>query len=272
MDSRKRLLSYAAISTADGSLVLRFAGAGQIQRSPLFFLAALFVGPAVLGFILGLNIQKDLVRSALRRLGPFTVHPVPAAWDWKLAEPAEEQWVFVTLKVGREYTGFSGKDSFASSNPDERDLVIQWFYDNDDNGYWTAPGTKSVPIAASEISTVEFLPYASEEGGNDQIQFKGETDPEWIPTQGRSRFAQLSSQQHTGPAQQRSKERHAFRFSFKTCRFARIRRRAKKDPPSQIELIPGGSRPFPPACCCIICLFPALVRVASVRALHEQLP
>jgi len=166
IDTRERLLSYVAISVVYGALVLRFVGPEQILHSTLIFLTALFVGPVILGLILGLNIQKDFVRSFLNRLGLFTVHPAPAAWDWKFAGSVDEQWVLATLKDGREFAGLFGNESFASSNTDERDLYIQWIYDRDENGNWTAPGPKGVLIAANEISTVEFLPYASEEGGN----------------------------------------------------------------------------------------------------------
>ena len=162
-DPRERLLSYVTISVVHGSLALRFFGPDQILYSIWVYFVVLFGSPVILGVILGVNVQKDIFRRVLTRFGLFTVHPVPTAWDWKFSGSMKEQWVLVTLKNGITFAGLFGRDSFAASNSEERDLYVQWIYDINDDGTWAVPGKKGVLITASAVSTIEFWEYAPEE-------------------------------------------------------------------------------------------------------------
>ena len=131
-----------------------------------------FVGPAAVGLLLGLNIQKNFVRRVLRRGGINLVHTIPTAWDWKFSNLASEQWVLVTLTDGTRFAGFFGSDSFASSSDlGERDLYIQETYDVDENDKWSrhnSDGNSGVLIAYGNIRTIEFWPFGSQEAGNVQ--------------------------------------------------------------------------------------------------------
>jgi len=111
-DARERLLSYLSISIIYGSLVLRLVGPNLILNSTSVFLLALIGGPVLLGLILGVNVQNDIFRRLLGKLGLFTVHPVLTAWDWKFAGSMKEQWVLVTLKNGVSFAGLYGRESF----------------------------------------------------------------------------------------------------------------------------------------------------------------
>ena len=166
-DNIDRFLSYVTISMIYGTLVLRFVDATLYQESTWVFLLVLFGGPVCLGLLLGINIQRDLLRRSLNRLGLFPLHPSPTAWDWKFSRQ-DEQWVLVTLKNGDTISGFYGKESFSASNPDERDLYIHWIYDTDETGTSSSPQEKGVYISAGEISTIEFWPYSNSEESNGQ--------------------------------------------------------------------------------------------------------
>jgi hypothetical protein len=157
----ERFLAYVTVSVIYGTLVLRFVDVTLIQTSVWVYLAVVFGGPLVLGLILGINIQQDLSRRFLSRIGLSTVHPVPTAWDWKFNRGTEE-WVLVTLKNGTRFAGFYGPLSFTASILDERDMYIQWVYEIGDDGIWSPAGEQGVLITAGEISTIEFWPYRSE--------------------------------------------------------------------------------------------------------------
>ena len=166
------LLSYLTVSVVYYALALPFVGFVLSIQKPgyekaLAWFALAFVGPAVLGMLLGINIQKDLFRRVLQRCGLNPVHVMPTAWDWKFGG-MKEQWVLVTLKDGTRFAGFCGQDSFMSSDPTERDIYIQQIYDLDDNNNWSSPGDKGVFIAPGEIRTVEFWPYNPHENANEQ--------------------------------------------------------------------------------------------------------
>jgi len=166
-DNKTALLSYLTISVIYGALVLPLVDSTFLRESAWAWFSLVFVGPIVLGVLLGINIQKDLVRRLLNRCGLYPVHAIPTAWDWKFSGMAE-QWVLVTLKDGTRFAGFYGTQSFTSSEPGERDMYIQWVYDIDGNGTWSSTDERGVLIAASEIRTIEFWPYSPQEEIHEQ--------------------------------------------------------------------------------------------------------
>ena len=163
------LLSYLAVSVIYYALALPFVD--SIHKSgdgkALAWFALTIVGPAALGLLLGINIQKNLFRRVLQgcRLNP--VHGMPTAWDWKFGGMTD-QWVLITLKDGTRFGGFCGSESFMSSDPTERDIYIQRIYDINDEKNWSPRGENGVLIAAGEIKTIEFWPYTSQENPDEQ--------------------------------------------------------------------------------------------------------
>ncbi len=135
------------------------------DRSPLHWLLIVFVVPALVGFFLGFNVQRNLLRSALRLLRINLVHAIPTAWDWKFGD-RKAQWVLVTLNDGTQFAGFFGSNSFISTSPGERDMYIQYLYDIDNKNNWTPRGRSGVLITSGKIKTIEFWPFNPEEDTN----------------------------------------------------------------------------------------------------------
>ena len=165
------LLSYLTVSIIYYALALPLVDFVLSIQEPgylkaLAWFGLVFVGPAIFGLLLGINIQQGLLRRFLRwcRLNP--IHVMPTAWDWKFGGMKDE-WVLVTLKDGTRFAGFCGQHSFISSDPTERDIYIQWIYDIGDNNKWSPRGDTGVLIAAGEIRTVEFWPYKKQETTNE---------------------------------------------------------------------------------------------------------
>jgi hypothetical protein len=166
------LLSYLTVSVIYYALALPFVDLvlsilEGSQSKVIAWFALVFVGPAFLGLLLGINIQKELFHRFLKWCNLNPVHVMPTAWDWKFGGMTE-QWVLVTLKDGTRFGGFCGQDSFMSSDPAERDIYIQWIYDIDDNSDWSPRGENGVLIASGEIKTIEFWPYQNKETTNEQ--------------------------------------------------------------------------------------------------------
>lgn len=156
LQNNERLLSYVTISVIYNALVIRYFP-GAISDS--WFVPVFIVGPIIVGVLLGVNTQKDFVRGLLGKIKLSTIHPIPTAWDWKFTSITGEQWVLVNLKNGDVIRGLLGSDSFASSDPIDRDLYIQWIYGTDEEGRWIPLGNRGILITADEISTIEFWPY-----------------------------------------------------------------------------------------------------------------
>ncbi len=165
------ILSYLAVSSVYYALVLLVINPvpyfqGPDQGNPWVWLLLVFLFPGISGLLLGLNIQGDWTRRFIRGLGLNPVHVIPSAWDWKFGN-MEEQWVLVTLKDGTQVAGFCGENSFASSDPAERDIYIQWMYEIDEDGNWFFEEEKGILISAGEIETVKFWPYEPVETKNE---------------------------------------------------------------------------------------------------------
>ena len=166
------LLTYLTVSVVYYALLLPVVDlAPSIQQSSygkvLAWFALILVGPAILGLLLGVNIQTDAFRRFLRWCGFNPVHVIPTAWDWKFGGMSE-QWVLVTLKDGTRFAGFCGSDSFMSSDPEERDIYIERIYDIEEDNRWVSCGEKGLLVAAGEVQTIEFWPHNPEEKANGQ--------------------------------------------------------------------------------------------------------
>lgn len=154
-------LPYLAISVIYYALVfpaIDYAIFTKLQGYRLFLLwfSLVFIGPAIFGFLLGLNTRLGLARKILAWFGLNPVHAVPTAWDWKFGR-MEEQWILAVLKNGTKFAGFFGAESFVSSVPTERDIYIERVYEVNEQDEWN-PRENGILIAPGEVSTIEFWP------------------------------------------------------------------------------------------------------------------
>ena len=166
------VLTYLAVSLVYYALLFPFFDLVRLLSEPRYdgvwvWFLLIFAGPAILGALLGINIQKNLLRRFLRLLGINIVHAIPTAWDWKFGNMTE-QWVLVTLKDDTRFAGFCGPGSFMSSDPAERDIYIERIYDIDDEDRWLPRGENSALIAPGEIKTIEFWPKSQGENADEQ--------------------------------------------------------------------------------------------------------
>jgi len=156
------LLSYVTVSLAYHALVFPltarlYAAASLAGWHWAGWVSLIFLGPALVGILLGLNIRKGWARKMIGRFGISTIHPVTCAWDWRFSQ-CEEGWVIATLKNGTQWHGYMGVNSFMSSDPGERDILIEQVYDSAGEGASWTPRGSAVWIANGEIQSLEFLP------------------------------------------------------------------------------------------------------------------
>jgi Family of unknown function (DUF6338) len=119
------------------------------------WLLLLGVGPLLFGSLLGIVASFGIVKKLISFLGISVVHPMPTAWDYKLSK-SEQQFVFVTLKNGTRFAGRYGGKSFASSEPNERDLYLEEIYDWSGSSQWKTREGSGVWLTGSEIQSIEF--------------------------------------------------------------------------------------------------------------------
>lgn len=157
------LLPYLTVSCVYYALVFPIATLPWVReldyQDPLGWTLLVFLGPVIFGALLGVDIQRNYTRGFLRRVGLNTVHAVPSAWDWKFNKVQQLKWVVVTLKDGSQIGGFFGEDSFASSEPAERDIYLERSYKIDDEeSRWSFESEEGILIVGEEIKTIEFSP------------------------------------------------------------------------------------------------------------------
>lgn len=155
-------LSYITLSLAYHAIAYPIARplyvAGSIEGwYGVWWFSLIFVGPTLLGMILGLNVRKGWTKKLINRFGLNTIHPVNSAWDWKFGH-CPECWVIVTLKDDTKWYGYMGLNSFMSSDPTERDLFIEHVYQMEGEGQPWTPRNASVWISHGEIQSLEFIP------------------------------------------------------------------------------------------------------------------
>lgn len=127
----------------------------------------ILVGPALIGLLLGYNVQKAWTRRLLFAIGLRPVHPIPTAWEGRFGRLEKAYWVLVTLTDGQVIAGLFGKWSWASSEPHERDLYLEQIYEIDEHGMWhKGRDQKGILIRPAEIRFIEMWPYTEEGDGS----------------------------------------------------------------------------------------------------------
>jgi hypothetical protein len=162
------LLVYLTLSALYLAIVTPLVGLAA-KTSPdsivglLAWFGLVFVGPVVLGVALGLGARASIVHRVAHRLGLQTVHPMPTAWDYRFSG-GKPGHLLVRLKDGTKFAGYCSDRSFTSSDPLERDILIEQIYEIGDDNKWVIQPGKSALVAGGEISTIEFFEEAKQHG------------------------------------------------------------------------------------------------------------
>ena len=115
------------------------------------------IAATLLALLIGVVKQKQLLRKVLFYCNIYCPHSIPNSWDYAFGK-AESSWVIVTLADDSVIYGEYSTKSFASSDPDERDLFLEKTYISDENGIWIeADRNEGIYIQKDQIKTIEFL-------------------------------------------------------------------------------------------------------------------
>lgn len=159
----ENILSYLVLSLVYYALIIPIIEVALSIRHPwgiraLIWICLTLIGPALLGFLLGAEAQKEWLTQITNKLHLSVIHVIPAAWDWKFSKiPVGGMFIMVTLTSDERVAGFFGNASFASSDSGERDLYLEEEYVITDEGAWQArPDKVGIFIPVREIKYVEF--------------------------------------------------------------------------------------------------------------------
>jgi hypothetical protein len=140
-----RYLTLSSLSYALGiPLIALFNFMNWLQGWTLFVLAfaLIFVLPVAIGLIVSYGYYHRSLNSLLLKVsGAFNLRPLPSmpnAWDdvfFRISQ-SEGVWLIVALKDGEFFGGWFGGKSFASTNPEDRDIYIEKIFQIDKSGAW----------------------------------------------------------------------------------------------------------------------------------------
>lgn len=138
------------------------------MRYWLLLLAITLIGASLLGLVIGCFKYHNGFEILLKKMKIKKSHPIPSAWDYFFSKQ-ETAWVIVTLKNGKTIYGLYADRSFASSDPEERDLFIEKTYILEDGNVWIEDESSSgILLSQNEIETIEFLKGENNSNGKEE--------------------------------------------------------------------------------------------------------
>jgi hypothetical protein len=125
-----RTLAFSTINYAFFGWLLWLAFEWDVLERNIFlavlvWLFVFFVGPVALGLLFGFVWQRNIHRRMAGAIGIRIPHPIPNSWDYMFDSVGEPSWMLVTLIDGSQVAGYFGRRSFASSDPNERDIFLE---------------------------------------------------------------------------------------------------------------------------------------------------
>ena len=163
-----RFLTFSCVNYVVWIFIYLLSWDKSFLTNPAFlaviFPLIIFISPFFLGLIFGVTSQQQLVERGLANLGFRMLSGFPTAWDYKFGRINEPLWVVITLKDGSRVAGGFGKNSFASTEPSERDLYLESVYQySEENPWQPITDTSGILIKAEEIRYIEFLNDSTED-------------------------------------------------------------------------------------------------------------
>ena len=117
-----------------------------------------FLLPCAIAMAIVVFDQREWFYSINDHFKLRLAHHIPAAWDYAFGNLRDARYVIVKLNDGTKYAGKYGRASFASSNREERDLLLDEVWKLNETGDWAVIEPKrAVLLCGRDISWVEIL-------------------------------------------------------------------------------------------------------------------
>lgn len=115
-------------------IVIECSNISSLYRWLLLFAISL-VGSVLVGLLIAIFKQHQVIDRILNKLKIKTIHTIPTAWDYYFSKQLEG-FIIITLIDDTKLYGWYGSNSFTSSDPDERDIYVEYGYQIDEDGKW----------------------------------------------------------------------------------------------------------------------------------------
>ena len=159
-DLKDKVVAYGVASVAYTAAVSPLFHVDQGMPLPAWAWSSLqfFVIPLAVGLGAAYVWERDWLYKAAERIGLRLAHHTPTAWDHAFRNMRQGSYVIVKLHDGTQFAGLMGRQSFASTNPEERDLLIEQVWRIPDDGPWErVEPLRSALICGKDIQSVEIF-------------------------------------------------------------------------------------------------------------------
>jgi len=128
------------------------------RNGNLLFLLQVLVLPAVFGAMLGFSLSAGWKNAVMRRLSLPVTHPVETGYDYWFGSQPDAGIVMISYFDGTVVAGYFGDRSLAASNPDRRDIFLEYLYGVDGDGEIFQPELRrSAIVSLDHVRSIEFL-------------------------------------------------------------------------------------------------------------------
>jgi len=120
-------------------------------------LSITLVGSVLIAIPIALIKQRRLIYKIAKKWDVSVIDPTPTAWDYWFSR-SEPSFVLITLDDGSEIRGLFGEESFASSDPQDRDIFLEKLYlkENNSEAWKDNPENDGLYISKDTIMLIEF--------------------------------------------------------------------------------------------------------------------
>ena len=160
VELKDKIIAYGFASTAYITAVspLFDVGWGLVISAWLWSLLKYFVVPVLIGIGAAYLWQAEWLYRIAEKADLRLAHHTPTAWDHAFRRMRRGTYVLVRLKNGREFAGLMGRRSFASTDPAERDLLIQELWRIPEAGPWQRiEPVRAAILCGKDIQSIEMF-------------------------------------------------------------------------------------------------------------------
>ena len=125
---------------------------------------ALILTGIITGVCIAVIKKKNIMGRILGLLKIDTTNSIPTSWDYVFSK-YEPYWLEIVVSDGKVIRGLFYDNSFASSEPGEKDIYLEELYEKKENSWEKVRQTKGVWINHNEIRYIKF--YKCEGDNND---------------------------------------------------------------------------------------------------------
>ena len=118
-------------------------------------IAISIIGSSIIGLLIAVIKQHQFIDRVLTKVKVKTIHTIPTAWDYYFSKE-KSGFLIITLIDDTKLYGWYSRNSFSSSDVEERDIYVEKGYQVEDNVWTLDEQSEGFYIPKDQIKFIEF--------------------------------------------------------------------------------------------------------------------